>query len=290
MNKAIFLVGGPGSGKDVILRNILSQHNLLEFTLEQVNSTFINKISEKDKRFSILNKESFVISTNAYSYENIKHTKNLLENFGYETSMIFIDVSDEVSKSRLANREHFSEENRREKFSKAKENMNKFYDLFEDFAMYENNLSIEDCENIDGLYLFCEVFINSKEGAVLFEQEDLNERLLDRFSIKKKLKNKTENDDYPPDVLTKVKTDRIGDEYSIRNSGMGFPTTVGAIYSESFTDAAADMPAFTSFERGVPPMETLPDTKEVRKFENKKPIVQKIKKIAILSWKGKNES
>lgn len=286
MNKVIFLVGGPGSGKDIILKNILKDYNLLEFTLEQVNSTFVNKIQENDKRRSILQKESFVISTNAYNYEGIKTTKNLLENFGYESAMIFVDVDDDVSKQRLSKRENFSEESRVEKLNKSKENINKFYTIFEEFIKYDNNDSLEESNELKSVYLFCEFFIHS-EKIELFESEDLNTRILEKYSFKqKKIKKKSDTDGYPPESLTKVKTDRIGDEYSIRNSGMGFPTTVGAIYSESFSEYEPELSSFSSYERSTPPTETLPNTKEVQKYENKKAAVKKIKKIAVLSWKG----
>lgn len=287
MNKVIFLVGGPGSGKDFVLKNVFNKYNLLEFTLEQVNSAFFNKPNEKDKRYAIFEKKSFVISTNAYNYDGIKNTKNLLENFGYETSMVFVDISDEVSKKRLSGRQNLSEEARVEKLLKSKENLNNFSDLFEsNFIVYENNEYDNDAKR--SLVVFCEFFIYG-ELTSLLESKELNSKLLEKFSLKKKLKKKNTDDmdGYPPDALTKVKTDRIGDEYSIRNSGMGFPTTVGAVYSESFSEYEPELSAFSSYERSTPPPESLPNPKEVQKYENKKPTIKKIKKVAYLSWKGK---
>lgn len=52
MNKAIFLVGGPGSGKDIVLTTVLSKFNLKEYKLEQIKKANL--------------KESIIISGNAY--------------------------------------------------------------------------------------------------------------------------------------------------------------------------------------------------------------------------------
>ena len=38
MNLALFLVGGPGSGKDIVLKEALSQFDIKEFNTEQVKS------------------------------------------------------------------------------------------------------------------------------------------------------------------------------------------------------------------------------------------------------------
>ena len=60
--KAVFLVGGPGSGKDIILKDIMYNYGLKEFTLEQINNVFNNPISENDKKYSLLKKESVTLS------------------------------------------------------------------------------------------------------------------------------------------------------------------------------------------------------------------------------------
>ena len=48
--RAIFLVGTFGSGKDIILKNVLEKHNIQEFTLEQVRSALTTKLSKNDKK------------------------------------------------------------------------------------------------------------------------------------------------------------------------------------------------------------------------------------------------
>lgn len=284
MNRVIFLVGGPGSGKDVILKDISARYNLMEFTLEQVNHTFFNKISNSDKRVCILNRESFVISTNAYDYEKIKQTKNLLENFGYHTAMVYVDVDYDVSKGRMIHRENFSEDSWKDKITKCKQNISNFNSIFEHFIKMDNSFSL----NMDPLHLFCELFIHDIE-ANLFESSEIDSKLLNKHSIKKKLiksKRSTSADRFITDPTSKFQTDRIGDEYSVRNSAIGYPSTIGPFYSETFADVA-DLPAFSSLDRGVPPPETLSDPKSIQQAENKNKVIKKIKNIAILSWKGK---
>ena len=242
-NKAIFLVGGPGSGKDIILKDIVNNYGIKEFTIEQVESVFNNPISENDKKYSIMKKEGIIISTNAYKFNNIEQVKGLLENFGYSSAMIFVDVSDSVSKTRISKR-NFSEESRREKLTISKHNIPFFNELFESFILYDNSSILEDSGQLNSIKQFCNRFLNG-DFLKIFENHD--KKINKKFSIKKKLLGVV------PGPLSKIPTDSISQGLDTRNSGIGYSSTstVGPMYSETYaTDIDVNRPMFTSPERG----------------------------------------
>lgn len=267
MKKAIFLVGGPGSGKDIVLRKVLGAYDLQELKLEQLKEDVIQ------------GDQSIVINTNAYNFDGVISNKNLLEDHGFETSMIFVDVSDKISKQRLSSR-NISEEIRKKRLKESKKNILAFGNSFSYFTIFENN-STEQNKEIDELTIFCESFLYLE--SIL---EEKSKKLATKKFSNKSIKNKLLRNFYPNDLVTKVQTDRIGDEYSVRNSGIGYPSTVGPFYNESFTDYAADLPAFTSDStspRSIPPQEKY---SEKPNLEITKSRIKNIKKIAKTCWKG----
>lgn len=267
MKKAIFLVGGPGSGKDIVLRKVLGAYDLQELKLEQLKEDVIQ------------GDQSIVINTNAYNFDGVISNKNLLEDHGFETSMIFVDVSDKISKQRLSSR-NISEEIRRKRLKESKKNILAFGNSFSYFTIFENN-STEQNKEIDELTIFCESFLYLE--SIL---EEKSKKLATKKFSNKSIKNKLLRNFYPNDLVTKVQTDRIGDEYSVRNSGIGYPSTVGPFYNESFADYAADLPAFTSDStspRSIPSQEKY---SEKPNLEITKSRIKNIKKIAKTCWKG----
>lgn len=274
-NKAIFLVGGPGSGKDIILKNILNRFDLLEFKIEQ-----IVPILEGSKSYNLEDK-SLVISTNAYDFNLISFTKKLLEENDFETSMIYVDVDDETSKNRLSYRSNFSEEKRRAKFDTSKENIEKFYKEFENFIKYDNNFLSENPEQFKSLNIFCEVFIDFEN--TLFESVDLNKRLLEKYTFKKSKKKNTGDSE---GKYTRVYSDNVSSQdFPVRDPGFPTPTGgVGDVTSrlESFSEYEPEFPAFASIERQKVPTDSYPT-------KNQQKTISAIKKIAKTSWK-KNET
>lgn len=274
--KAIFLVGGPGSGKNILLTSVLNKYSLNEYKLEQIESIGYN-----------LN-DSLIVSTNANNYIGIKHVKESLESNGYKTAMIFVDVSSDVSTSRILNREKLSENKIHSKLKICKENCYKFSEIFDDFIVWENNYINENLCDFREIELFCELFINLND-TTLFESAGLNNKILKKTSIKKRLlKNISSNSM----ATTKVPTDRIGDEFGVRNSGIGFPSTVGAFYGESYAEYSPELPTFTSdstpISRSLPPSETY--SSKIKPVENvNKKAISKIKSVAKLCWDKRNE-
>jgi hypothetical protein len=137
MLNSIFLVGGPGSGKNILLDTI-KKYNFKEITLDSINSN-LDKLTE-----------NYIINCNAYAYDKIIETNNILLDNNYNTSMIFVDVNENTVKNRTFGR-LISEDIYQKKYIQSKENLYKFYDLFENFIRYDNNndLSEQDFSDVE---------------------------------------------------------------------------------------------------------------------------------------------
>ena len=122
--KAVFLAGGPGSGKDYVLDNTLSGHGLTEINSDKALEFLMDKegldktmpASEQDKRdlvrsraksmtelrqkLALLGRNGLIINGTGDDHEKIKRIKDRLEEIGYDTSMVMVNTADEVSKQR----------------------------------------------------------------------------------------------------------------------------------------------------------------------------------------------
>lgn len=122
--KAIFLGGGPGSGKDHVMKKVLEGHGLTEINVDKAFEHLMNKekldkvmkASEEEKR-EILRKRSknttelrqnlaihgrngLIINGTADDPQKIAKIKKRLEDLGYETKMLMVHSSDDVSRQR----------------------------------------------------------------------------------------------------------------------------------------------------------------------------------------------
>lgn len=158
-NKAIFVTGGPGSGKDVIIREILSHVDITEINHMQA----YNYLADKKRLFEKSNdfrRETFrthgpiIINAPADDCERISYIKEELEEFGYNTLMVFVNTSDTVSKNRNEKLSRMMYESvRHSKWSSSQSNKIIYKENFEDFIQIENNSSIENIEeNIELVY------------------------------------------------------------------------------------------------------------------------------------------
>ena len=122
--KAVFLAGGPGSGKDYVLDNTLSGHGLTEINSDKALEFLMDKegldktmpASEQDKRdlvrgraksmtelrqkLALLGRNGLIINGTGDDAEKISRIKEKLEEIGYDTSMVMVNTADEVSKQR----------------------------------------------------------------------------------------------------------------------------------------------------------------------------------------------
>ena len=183
--KAIFLAGGPGSGKDFVLKRSLSGNGLrelnadrafehlmrrhgLDFQMpkeeeverEQLRSK-AKKINDKSEINSLSGRLGHIINSTADNYDHIKAVKDELEDLGYDTSMVFVNTSNEVSRARNVVRGKKGERKvpdgtdndgipngtpniRGEKWLRAQENHDRFRELFGN-----NFTSIENSEDLN---------------------------------------------------------------------------------------------------------------------------------------------
>ena len=77
--KALFVVGGPGSGKDFIINSILNETNLIEMQLDRFYSAVMDKDAEEMRLDELTDYPSLIVNGNADNIEKIKITKNILE-------------------------------------------------------------------------------------------------------------------------------------------------------------------------------------------------------------------
>jgi len=138
--KAIFLVGGPGSGKDFLLHSVFNEHRLTELSLERTFKAIVDQKNIEE----LHNFRSVIVNGNADNKDKIIVTKAVLEQMGYDTSMVFVYTSDEASKVRNDLRiskgaKTVSESVRSLKYNHSIQNMHDFSEMFEAFALYDNS-------------------------------------------------------------------------------------------------------------------------------------------------------
>jgi cytidyltransferase-like protein len=151
LNKAIFVTGGPGSGKDIILRECLSQENIVEFSFSQIFDILADKHKlamnsmkreyRNDYKIEAIKEHApLIINGPADDIGRITYIKEELEELGYETMMVFVDTSEEVSKQRNNLLSKMMVESvRHEKWVKAQNNIATYDQLFENFVIFDNN-------------------------------------------------------------------------------------------------------------------------------------------------------
>jgi dephospho-CoA kinase len=174
--KAVFLAGGPGSGKDYVLDNTLQGHGLteinsdkaLEFLMdkegldkrmpedEKEARTFVRdrakNITELKQRLALVGRNGLIINGTGDDYKKIERIKNRLEELGYDTSMIMVNTSDEVSAERNVERGQrggrtVPENIRREKWEAVQNSRPELAKLFGDnYSEFDNS---EDLRTAD---------------------------------------------------------------------------------------------------------------------------------------------
>lgn len=122
--KAVFLGGGPGSGKDFILDRTLAGHGLTEINSDKALEFLMDKnnldmrmpedetkardvvrgkaksMTELKQRLALFGRNGLIINGTGDDPEKIAKIKERLESLGYESSMIMVNTRDEISQQR----------------------------------------------------------------------------------------------------------------------------------------------------------------------------------------------
>ena len=125
---AVFLAGGPGSGKDYIMKQTLDGHGLqevnsdvaFEFLMQKAGLDFKMPESERmqrdivrgrakamtkeRQRLALAGRRGVIINGTADDPEKIATIKKELEDLGYKSMLVFVNTSNEVSKERNVQR------------------------------------------------------------------------------------------------------------------------------------------------------------------------------------------
>ena len=130
----IFLLGGPGSGKDYVLKNIFSRFELTEVQADQILNGAANELHES--------KQNIVINGIADT-DKIKLIQTMLE--GYTFDFVHVSVTNKVSRLRNEQREQPLEENKRiDKLLKA-EQLAKDVDAF----VFNNSINLNESNQME---------------------------------------------------------------------------------------------------------------------------------------------
>jgi hypothetical protein len=122
--KAVFLAGGPGSGKDYVLNNTLNGFGLteinsdkaLEFLMDKEGLDKLMPSNETDKRdvirgraknitelrqqLALLGRNGLIINGTGDDVKKTERIKSQLESLGYDTSMLMVNTRDDISAQR----------------------------------------------------------------------------------------------------------------------------------------------------------------------------------------------
>ena len=205
--KAIFITGGPGSGKDVVIREGIASEKTVEMNFVQVLD-ILNSVHNRAMRSmnslmdAVVNKGPLIINGPAEQYENIKSIKEQLESFGYDTIMIFVDTTNEESKNRNSSHKRMMMESvRLDKWKSAQNNKKYFTDMFENYLCFDNTGSIQEKEeDVDTIYNVINNFLDYKtinENSIEWLENhgklSLNEKFNVIFKEEKNVKRDSKN-------------------------------------------------------------------------------------------------
>ena len=167
--KAVFLAGGPGSGKDYVMDRTLRGHGMTEINSDKALEYLMDKehldktmpkhqekrrnairdkaknVAELRHRLAIEGRNGLIINGTGDDAEKISHMKGKLEAMGYDTHMLMVNTADEVSRQRNVERGQrggrtVPEEIRKKKWDDAQASRSKFAELFKDnYVEYDNS-------------------------------------------------------------------------------------------------------------------------------------------------------
>jgi hypothetical protein len=135
-HNAVYLVGGPGSGKDFVLRTALKESNATEIPLTKL----VTHIREQSD-YPEIDGRPLIINGNSDQDQSVELSKAVLESMGYTTAMIFVYTTNESSQKRSI----IPESKRQQKYQMSVKNMHTYKDMFEGFFLIDNSNDFVTC-------------------------------------------------------------------------------------------------------------------------------------------------
>jgi hypothetical protein len=174
--KAVFLGGGPGSGKDYVLDKTLSGHGLVEINSDKALEFLMDKnnldmrmpdnqtaardvvrgkaksMTELKQRLALFGRNGLIINGTGDDPEKIAKIKERLESLGYDTSMVMVNTADEVSRQRNVERGQrggrtVPEDIRKQKWDAVQSARVEYGKLFKDnYAEFDNSQDLRSAD------------------------------------------------------------------------------------------------------------------------------------------------
>lgn len=240
--QAIFIIGSPGSGKDVVIRDICSNYNIVEFTSTQIDDMLSDdaafKRAKLEKQYSLLENLSILVTANSYDLGFVL-TKEVLEAVGYTTHLILVEANLSTSFERLHNRKNLRES--LEKISSGNSNKISIQQLFPSRIVVDNSEVLDLSESRN--------FVFDILDELSFKT-DLTLEDITKVKLKKKLKGTVPGD-------------------SVDNRGL----TPGTWSSYLGVSESSDVPSFDLSPIATLPMDDvprhMPSNQKARKVLNK---------------------
>lgn len=209
-NNALFLVGGPGSGKDFLIEHIGA--GATEIPLSKLIQCIDERsaLPELDGRYVIIN-------GNADQQRSVDLSRQVLEAMGYKTGMVYVYTTNEESKNRNDARirvgaKTISEETRSKKYSTAVSAMHSYKDSFgENFIIFDNsrNLKVIDEQTRWAKLEEVEGWVDELKDIVegFFETKTKLDELFEEEVVKSKKKKPLTKAATPPTTAMDIRVD-----------------------------------------------------------------------------------
>lgn len=134
---AIFLIGGPGSGKDFVLKNTFAKYDLMEVQIDHVLNGSANKLFEEKKN---------IVINGPIDESKINEVKYLHENYTFDN--IYVSVTNKVSRIRNEQRENpLNESKRIEKFL----SVEKLVESLDNVFVFNNSMNVNNASAFEKL-------------------------------------------------------------------------------------------------------------------------------------------
>lgn len=271
--KAVFIAGGPGSGKDFVVKRLIGGTGLVELNSDTAFEALLKKnnvsmimrdsnpgrdrirgaakaTTKEKQRLIFANRLGIIINGTGDDVDKFKKMKKELESIGYETSMIFVNVADEVSKQRNFERgqrggREVPENIRAEKWSASQKNIDQYKNIFLRFKVVDNsadmrNVDPETKKKIEASFLEMHKFFRKFIAAPV-----TNKRALEWIEAEKSKRNVTQHS------APKSQNFGSGKQFESLDEEFTFAKAFERYKGRNLKDEQLTAKALVAFERAV---------------------------------------